>query len=143
VRAWVSVSGLPFGTPSVELVLSSAIARAIFEMWFWFKRWKLETVRELLLHRPAAPFELPAHIQFVQVVAFPRHADLGDRRSKRLRMRLAPFGPNDGFAVLLELAALPGYFYPLQGADHYLRGVPDLAARITRLINFLGHGPDT
>jgi hypothetical protein len=138
VRAWVSVSGLPFGTPSAELILSRTIPRFIFSIWCRLRRWNLEAMRELLLHRPAAAFELPAHMRFVQVAAFPREADLHDRRSRGLRKRLARFGPNDGFAVLSELTALPGHFYPLWGADHYLRGVPDLSQRITRLIRLLG-----
>jgi hypothetical protein len=138
IRAWVSVSGLPLGTPSVELVLRRPVSRLIFNTWFWLKGWNLRIVRELLMHRPDAPFELPEHIRFVQVAAFPIHADLRDRRSKRLRRRLAAFGPNDGFAVLGELAKLPGYLYALPQADHYLRGVSDLPTRITRLIGLLG-----
>lgn len=138
VRAWVSVSGLPFGTPSAELILSRTIPRVIFSIWCRLRRWNLDAVRELLLHRPAAPFELPAHMRFVQVAAFPCQADLQDRRSRRLRAQLGRFGPNDGFAVLAELTGLPGHFYPLWGADHYLRGVPDLPQRIARLIRLLG-----
>lgn len=142
IRAWVSVSGLPFGTPTFEMVLSRPISRAFFGAWFWLRRWKLQKVRELLLHRPAAPFELPEHMQFVQIAAFPRQADLVDRRSMRLRRRIASFGPNDGFAVLTELAALPGSLYPLLGADHYLRGASDLDARILRLVGVLGGRTD-
>jgi hypothetical protein len=138
VRAWVSVSGLPLGTPSVELVLSRRIPLAMFSLWFWFKRWKLATVRHLLLHRPGARFHLPAHVRFIQVAAFPLQSDLQDARSRRLRRRLAAFGPNDGFAVLSELAELPGTVYPLRGVDHYLHGAPDLPDRITRLIAHLG-----
>jgi hypothetical protein len=138
VRAWVSVSGLPLGTPSVELVLSRRIPLALFSLWFWFKRWKLAKVRHLLLHRPGAQFHLPAHVRFIQVAAFPLQADLQDARSRRLRQRLAAFGPNDGFAVLSELAELPGTVYPLRGVDHYLHGVADLSDRITRLVAYLG-----
>ena len=137
-RAWISVSGLPFGTPSAELILSRTLPRVIFSIWCRLRGWNLDAVRELLLHRPAAPFELPEHMRFVQVAAFPCQADLQDRRSRRLRKRLARFGPNDGFAVLAELTGLPGHFYPLWGADHYLRGVPDLSQRIARLIRLLG-----
>jgi hypothetical protein len=138
VRAWVSVSGLPFGTPSVELVLTRRISLAMFSLWFWFKRWRLATVRHLLLHRPDAQFHLPAHLRFIQVAAFPVQSDLRDARSRRLRRRLAAYGPNDGFAVLSDLAELPGAVYPLRGVDHYLNGVADLPDRITRLVAHLG-----
>ncbi len=137
VHAWVSVSGLPFGTQSVELVLRRPLSRALFGAWFWLKRWKLGRVRELLCHRPGAPFTLPPHVRFVQIAAFPLQTHLHDRRSKRLQRRLASFGPNDGFAVLGELAALPGSFYPIWGADHYLHGAADLGSSLKRLIAYL------
>jgi len=140
VHAWVSISGLPFGTPTAELVLRRPLARAWLAAWFWFRRWRLERVRELLCHRPGAPFEIPPHLRFVQIAAFPLHAQLRDRRSRRFQRRLAALGPNDGFALLTELAALPGSLYPVWGADHYLRGGPDLAVAVTRLIEYLRRG---
>jgi hypothetical protein len=138
VHAWVSVSGLPFGTPTAERVLRRPLARAWISALFWLRRWSLARVRELLSHRPGAAFEIPPHVEFVQIAAFPLHDQLRDRRSKRFRKRLAAFGPNDGFAVLAELAALPGALYPVWGADHYLRGGPELSVAVTRLIEYLG-----
>jgi hypothetical protein len=137
VHAWVSVSGLPFGTPTAETVFRRPLARAWLSAWFWFRRLSLERARELLLHRPDASFELPPHLQFIQIAAFPLHSQLRERRSKRFQARLAAFGPNDGFAILAELVALPGSLYPVWGADHYLRGGPDLSVAITRLIQYL------
>jgi hypothetical protein len=137
VRAWVSVSGLPFGTPSFEGVLRRPLSRVLFAAWFWWRRWKLEPVRELLAYQPQAPFVLPPHLTFIQIAAFPLHSHLRDRRSRRLQQRLAALGPNDGFAVLNDLAALPGSLYPVWGADHYLEGAPDLSGRIERLVAYL------
>jgi hypothetical protein len=137
VHAWVSVSGLPLGTPTAETVFRRPLARLWLSAWFWFRHWRLERVRELLFHRPGASLEIPPHLQFVQVAAFPLHSQLSDRRSRRFQRRLAAFGPNDGFAVLAELAALPGSLYPVWGADHYLRGGPDVSLAMTRLIEYL------
>jgi len=137
VHAWISVSGLPFGTPTAEIVLRRPLARAWLSAWFWLRQWRLERVRELLSHRPGACFEIPPHLKFVQIAAFPLHSQLRDRRSRRFQRRLAAFGPNDGFALLAELAALPGSLYPVWGADHYLRGGPDLSLALTRLIEYL------
>jgi len=142
VHAWISVSGLPFGTPTAEIVLRRPLARAWLSAWFWLRRWRLERVRELLSHRPGACFEIPPHLKFVQIAAFPLHSQLRDRRSRRFQRRLAALGPNDGFAVLGELAALPGCLYPVWGADHYLRGGPDLSLALTRLIEYLGGSLD-
>jgi hypothetical protein len=136
VCAWISVSGLPLGTPCLESVLRNPIRRTLIKVQSALMGWKFDVVRDLLRHRPGAPFHLPGHVQFVQVAAFPLHQHLRERRCRRLRRQLAPFGPNDGFTLLEELAALPGLLYPVWGADHYLHGVDDLAARIGRLIDF-------
>jgi hypothetical protein len=135
VAAWISVSGLPLGTPSFENVLRNPLRRVFIKALCAVKGWKLGTLRELLRHRPDAAMPIPGHIMFVQVAAFPLATHLNDRRSRRLRRQLSEFGPNDGFALLAELAALPGYMYPVWGADHYLRGIDDLPARIAGLIS--------
>ena len=141
-RAWVSVSGLPFGTPSFEGVLRRPLSRLLFAAWFWWRRWKLEPVRKLLAYQPRAAFVLPSHLEFIQISAFPMHSHLRDRRSRRLQRRIAALGPNDGFAVLNDLAALPGCLYPVWGADHYLEGARDLNGRIARLIVYLLEQPE-
>jgi hypothetical protein len=137
VQAWVSISGSPFGSPQFELVLKRPLPRVFFTVFFWFKRWSMRGLRDVLRYRPSAPFLLPAHVQFVQIAACPLQAHLRDRRSKRFRKRIAAYGPNDGFSVLRDLVVLPGSFYAVWGADHYLRGAFDLPGRLARLIAFL------
>jgi len=137
VGAWISVSGLPLGTPTLESVLRNPVRRILIKAQSAVKGWKFDVVRDLLRHRPGAPFRLPSHLMFIQVVAFPLHRHLRERRCRRLRTQLAPLGPNDGFTLLEELAALPGYLYPVWGADHYLRGIDDLPARIGRLLSIV------
>jgi hypothetical protein len=137
VKAWVSISGSPFGSPQFELVLKRPLPRVVFSALFWFKRWNLSRLRDVLRYRPSAPFVLPMHVQFVQIAACPLQVHLRDRRSKRFRKRLAAYGPNDGFSLLRDLVALPGSFYAVWGADHYLHGAFDLPGRLTRLIAFL------
>jgi hypothetical protein len=135
VVAWISVSGLPLGTPSFENVLRNPLRRVLIKALCAVKGWKLDILRDLLRHRPGAPLPLPGHVMFIQVAAFPLIAHLSDRKSRRLQSQLSLLGPNDGFALLEELAALPGYMYPVWGADHYLRGIDDLPARIGGLIS--------
>lgn len=137
VKGWVSISGSPFGSPQFEMVLKRPLPRVVFTVLFWFRRWNMQGLRDVLRYRPSAPFMLPAHMQFVQIAAFPLQVHLNDRRSKRFRRRLAAYGPNDGFSVMNDLVALPGAFYAVWGADHYLRGAVDLRDRLTRLIGFL------
>ena len=90
MQAWVSISGSPFGSLQFEFVLSQWLSRTVFRALFWFKRWNLPALREVLLYRPSAPLVLPAHLQFVQIAACPLHVHLRDRRSMRFRKRLAP-----------------------------------------------------
>lgn len=136
VSAWVSISGLPFGSPAVDMTLANPLRRWIVKPWCRFKGWSYENLRDSLRHRPGAPFRLPGHLAFVQVAAFPEQRHLHDRRSRRLRRWLAPRGPNDGFALLEELAALPGRIYPVWGVDHYLNGATQMRERLAALIRF-------
>ena len=139
VTGWISISGLPFGTPSFENFLRHSLRSVFVRTLCRCKGWRFDNIREVLSHRPDAPFVLPPHVQFVQIAAFPQHRDLLDRRSRRMHRQLAPLGPNDGFAVLSELAQLPGLFYPVRNADHYLRNLVDMPERIGRLLHLMLH----
>jgi hypothetical protein len=137
VIAWISVSGLPLGTPSMELIMRNPLRRAFLGAYCYVRGWKLASIRELLLHRPSQAGMLPPHITLIQVVAFPLHEHLKDRPSRRLHRQLAKIGPNDGYALLDELARLPGYLYPVWGVDHYLRGMDELPARLAKVLAFV------
>lgn len=137
VRAWTSISGLPFGSAAVDLTLANPLRRVFVRALCRFRGWHYENLRDVVRHRPGAPFQLPGHLRFVQVAAFPQHGHLRDSRSRRLHRRLAPRGPSDGFALLEELANLPGEIYPVWGADHYLNGAASLEGRLAALIEDL------
>lgn len=137
VVAWISVSGLPLGTPSMELILRNPLRRAFLSTYCYLRGWKLGAIREVLRHRPSVAMRVPSHITLIQVVAFPLREHLKDRPSRRLHRQLASIGPSDGYALLEELARLPGYLYPIWGADHYLRGVDELPARLAKMLAFV------
>lgn len=136
VSAWISISGLPFGSPAVDMTLANPLRRWVLKPWCRFKGWSYDNLRDTLRHRPGAPFSLPPHLEFVQVAAFPERRHLNERRSRRLHRWLAPRGPNDGFALLAELAALPGRIYPVWGVDHYLSDATGMRDRLAALIRF-------
>jgi hypothetical protein len=137
VVAWISVSGLPLGTPSMELIMKNPLRRAFLSAYCFVRGWKLGPIREVLAHRPWQGKMLPPHITLFQVVAFPLYGHLRDRPSRRLHRQLAKIGPSDGYALLEELARLPGYLYPVWGADHYLRGMDELPARLAKVLAFV------
>jgi hypothetical protein len=143
VAAWVSVSGIPFGTPVFEQTLARPLGRAYLGAACLWKGWSFAALRDVLQVRDATvPVPVPDHLSVVQVAAFPRAGDLQDRRSRRFHRRLAPNGPNDGFVLLEQLQSLPGYIYPLWGADHYLRRDPplDLADLLRRCLACIATG---
>jgi hypothetical protein len=137
VIAWISVSGLPLGTPSMELIMRNPLRRTFLGAYCYVRGWKLTAIRELLMHRPSHAKMLPPHITLIQVVAFPMREHLKDRPSRRLHRQLAKIGPSDGYALLEELARMPGYLYPVWGADHYLRGMDELPSRLARVLAFV------
>ncbi len=134
VVAWLSVCGLPFGTPSMEMLIQNRFRRAVLGTYCYLKGWRLGTLRALLSHRPSNRARPPDHMTLIQVVPFPLHQHLRNRQSRRLHRQLARIGPNDGYALLEELAQLPGYLYPVWGADHCLRGMDRMSARLARLL---------
>jgi len=85
VRAWTSISGLPFGSLAVDLTLANPLRHAFVRALCCYQGWHYENLRDVVRHRPAAPFELPSHLRFVQIAGFPAHAHLRDRRSRRLQ----------------------------------------------------------
>jgi hypothetical protein len=125
VRAWINLSGIVHGTPLVRWVLSSRLRRLWYCMLLKVQRHDFSVVQQLD-HFPAAllasPLRLPAQILPVHVVGFPLAHHMTTRLAGRCYRRILHLGPNDGGGVLLsDILRLPGYIYPLWGADHYLR----------------------
>jgi hypothetical protein len=137
VVAWISVSGLPFGTRTLEYALRNPVRGVFLRALCKLKGWDLALIRDLLLHRPTLQFTVPPQMMFIQAVAFPLREHLKDRRSRRFQEQLALYGPSDGFVLLEEIARLPGLIYPLWGADHYLQGRDDLELRIAKLVGYV------
>jgi len=95
----------------MELITRNPLRRAFFSAYCLVRGWKLGPMREVLAHRPWQGKMLPPHMILIQVVAFPLHEHLRNRPSRRLHRQLAKIGPSDGYALLEELARLPGYLY--------------------------------
>jgi hypothetical protein len=60
-------------------------------------------------------------MRFITLAGFPLRAHLTNTFMRRCHRFISPHGPNDGAVLLTDVAALPGDFYPIWGADHYLR----------------------
>jgi hypothetical protein len=144
VRAWVSLSGLYSGTPLVS--------------WLLRRRWRMMLIRFLFRLRgydlrglcglergPGGPLDFevrpPPHLRVIHVAGFPLARHLSCPRAARGHRRLGSLGPNDGAILLADLLSLPGWIYPVWGADHFLRPAWDRGL-VARLLRYVSELPD-
>ena len=125
VKAWINLSGITYGSPIVEWLF----AYKLRSLWYWL----LLTlqghdfrVAGQMGCDPKSPLsddlKIPLHMQVIHVVGFPLHCHMTSPLARRMHGRIAPQGPNDGGGIrLADVLRLPGYVYPVWGADHYLQ----------------------
>jgi hypothetical protein len=138
VVAWVSLSGLPQGTPLVTWLRRRPLRRLGVRLLLRLRGQRYSVVEEL---RPDAggPLTswpaLPPRLRVIHVVSFPLRRHLLHPWANRAYERIAPLGPNDGGGFLLgEAARLPGIVFPIWGADHYLQPAWDAVPLLRRLL---------
>jgi hypothetical protein len=136
VKAWLSFSGMFFGTPLVAWLRARPLRLLGVRLLFLSRGQRFAAVDELghgaNLAKPAAPISGPRPIH---LLGFPLRRHLSDDWAKRGYERLAPLGPNDGGGILLaDALRLPGEVYPVWGADHYMRPGWDFRPLLRRLL---------
>lgn len=129
---WISLAGMPGGTPLAEAKPGRPISHALLGAWLRLRGADAAMLPEMgATHAYSrAHLRLPTDLPVVSVVGMPLASHLRAPVG-RSAASLGREGPNDGY-VLLEHACLPGLVAPLWGADHYLR-TPDLAPLLYRL----------
>jgi len=138
VHMWISLSGLPHGTPLVDWLRRQKLRRLGVRLLLWLRGQRYSVVEELR-HDCSGPLALwpplPPHLRIIHVIAFPLQRHLAHPWAARAYKRVAPLGPNDGGGFLLgEVANLPGIVFPVWGADHYLQPRWDATALLRGLI---------
>jgi hypothetical protein len=124
VRAWLNVCGTLGGSPVAAWLVSRKLR--FLATWLFFKcsGHNFEFLRELA-PSPRGPLSSPPRIpnsmSLINVVGFPLRRHLTNSFMRACHSRIAPFGPNDGGVLLADVCQLPGFLYPVWGADHYLR----------------------
>jgi len=153
VQVWISLSGLPQGTPLVAWLEKQWLRQLGIRILLRLRGQRYSVVEELR-HEPGWPLEnwptLPQHLQIVHVVGFPLRRHLAHPWAARGYERIAPDGPNDGGGFLLsDVVKLPGTVFPVWGADHYLQPGWDATSllrrcsqRRWRLANFFSRPPN-
>jgi hypothetical protein len=125
VAVWVNLSGLLWGTPLVDWLLARRLRTLWVRFLFRLRGYDFAAIPELG-RGPGTPLDfdvrLPPHLRVIHVVGFPLVRHLSNGLARRCFRRVRPLGPNDGAGIVLaDVARLPGWVYPLWGADHYLR----------------------
>jgi len=122
VQGWISISGIPCGTPLATLKQKSFISKAIWGATSKVLRVDTSVSRDLshdgIL---ASPMKIPSRVKIVHVVGFPIRPHLHPELIKFYE-RLTPYGPNDGLTLLKDYMSIEGNTYPIWGLDHFLRG---------------------
>jgi hypothetical protein len=145
VRAWISLSGIYYGTPLITWLFRQWWRLPLIRLFFWRRGYEFGALRQLergpgkLLDFDLRP---PGHLRIIHVIGFPLARHLSTPLVRRGYRRLSPLGPNDGGPILLaDVARLPGLVYPVWGADHYLRPAYDLGL-VSKLLQFaMGEKP--
>jgi hypothetical protein len=141
VTAWISFSGVYHGTPLVSWLFSQQWRLPLIRLLFWWHDWDFDAVGELE-RGPGKRLDfeprLPPDLLILHVLGFPLGRHLTTPLVRRGYRRIARWGPNDGGPNLLaDVSKLPGYVYPVWGADHYLRPDWDIRALVTRLFRWV------
>jgi hypothetical protein len=138
LRAWVNLSGLPFGTPLVSWLLSRPLRRQGARLLLWWHGYSYRTLQQMRWGPGApldAPFPAPPGVLLYHVVGLPLARHLSGPLAVRGTQRTAAWGPSDGGPFLLgDLPRLPGRLCPVWGCDHYLRPAWDIGRLIRALL---------
>ena len=121
VKGWVSISGIPYGTPLATLKQKSLVSKAIWGVTS--KTLGVDTIVSTeLAHEGelANPMRIPSKIDIIHIAGFPIAPHLHPELIKFYK-RLAPYGPNDGLTLLQDYKNIEGKVYPMWGLDHFLR----------------------
>lgn len=138
VAAWINLSGIVFGTELANWFLQRRFWRMMVRFLCWRHGYAMSTLEELV-RRPGGPLDgdvvLPPGLRAVHMIGFPMQRHLRSQRARRGHRRVAALGPGDGGGIMLgDVGRLPGWIYPVLGADHYLEPDWDIRPALRRIL---------
>lgn len=139
LRGWVSIGGICFGSKLADCKLETIKQRLINRLLCKLLGIDYAVIPELSTQYPAwkRNFIIPDHMLMINVVAMPLKSHISRLLQTRYQ-RLSQFGPNDGMILLQDYLQLPGFIYPIWGADHMMRN-PNIGALLYKLYYFIHH----
>jgi hypothetical protein len=140
VVGWINICGIVDGSPMAQWLFSRSPFATLIRAYYRLRGQSLEFMHDLR-YGPGAPLDfelrLPSHMRMISVEGFPLREHLTNFVARRCHEVLAPLGPNDCGLVLADVCALPGFIYPLWGADHYLRPKSDVRKLVRAILQYL------
>lgn len=138
VQGWISISGVPYGTPLATLKQKNIISKAV-----WGATSKVlgvhTNVSKDLCHEGvlASSMKISSKINVIHIVGFPIAPHLHQELIK-FYSRLTPYGPNDGLTLLEDYMHIEGKVYPMWGLDHFLRS-STISSVIYKMCHFISN----
>lgn len=133
IKGWINISGMPKGTLHADKKLKSTSSRMIWKLTKLILGVDLRVTEEIATTNEllSPPMTQQEDFTIIHVVGVPLPSHVNTPLYKRYEL-LESHGPNDGIVMLDEFIELPGYVYPIWGADHFLRppGMSDLIHRL-------------
>lgn len=123
ITTWFNAGGLPRGAHLMDVMLGSRVRRAKTRALCKVIRMSYKSFCEFGTDSPRLrdPLQMPEHLRVINVIGSPLSSHVEKSMQTRFRM-LKNLGPNDGMVLLAGALWLPGYVYPVLGADHFFRG---------------------
>jgi len=142
VTTWFNVGGLPRGGHLNDVMLGSRIRRARTRALCKVIRMDYKSFCDFSTDNPRLQesLQMPEHLRVINVVGSPLSSHVEKSMQTRFRM-LKNLGPNDGMVLLAGALWLPGYVYPVLGADHFFRG-SQISSLLYRLFAHAFRGQD-
>lgn len=142
ITTWINAGGLPRGANINDVMTSSRVRRVKTRALCKVIRMDYRSFCEFGTQssRLQEPLEMPEHLRVFNVIGSPLSSHVEKSMQTRFRM-LKHMGPNDGMVLLPWALWLPGFVYPVLGADHFFRG-SQISAILYRLFAFAFNGPD-
>lgn len=142
ITTWFNAGGLPRGAHLMNVMLGSRVRRAKTRAFCKVVRMNYKSFCEFATDSPrlGASLQMPEHLRVINVIGSPLSSHVEKSMQTRFRM-LKHLGPNDGMVLLSAALWLPGFVYPVLGADHFFRGV-QISSLLYRLFAYAFDAPN-
>lgn len=138
IKAWINIAGILQGSPLVDY-FEDLPQRWVFNMVFWYKNWEQDAIRSMGTgpsRRRFARLRLDPDMMIINYLGVPLSGQLSQYSGQGYRL-LRPQGPNDGLALLTDVAAPGSLTVVALGNDHYFGEDPQIDKKTVALMQLI------